>query len=233
MRPRRTNAFTLIELLVVIAIITLLLAILLPAVSRAKSAGQKVACLNNLKQIHLAMDMYLQEWNVYPLSVTGKDITWDEYLANPSLANYEPLGYAVSLMPYHRTEKIYDCPVLASMRCDISYCYNWLVGNDGVAYMGGKANTLKPEQIEMTNRFVLVYDQPIKTTSHGAMYRDIDPSDEWDGADWEPQGMGVLWYYENRDAKGPHNDGHNILFGDGHGQWFLAWHDKDITRVPY
>jgi prepilin-type N-terminal cleavage/methylation domain-containing protein/prepilin-type processing-associated H-X9-DG protein len=63
--------FTLIELLVVIAIIAVLTALLLPTLNRAKERALTAACASNLRQVGIALTLYLHEQNYFPLATVG------------------------------------------------------------------------------------------------------------------------------------------------------------------
>jgi len=58
--------FTLIELLVVISIVSILIALLLPALASARSTAQRVLCQSNLRQIHLGVEMYYEDFKRLP-----------------------------------------------------------------------------------------------------------------------------------------------------------------------
>ena len=96
------RGFTLIELLVVIAIIAVLIALLLPAVQAAREAARRSQCVNNLKQIGLALHNYHQVHDAFPLGVSLNLYTPTQYKAKNSW------GHFGMLLPFAEQQAIYN-----------------------------------------------------------------------------------------------------------------------------
>ena len=110
MTATRRRGFTLIELLVVIAIIGILAAMLFPVFARARESARKTQCLANVKNIAIAIQMYLTDYDRFPPKEHRQEVIdgmgCDTY---PTLAN-PYLRWPVLLDEYVKNKDVYRCP---------------------------------------------------------------------------------------------------------------------------
>ena len=109
----KSKAFTLIELLVVIAIIAVLMAILMPALGRAREQGKRAVCLNNERQLTLAWIMYADEndGKICAANVGHSDYGWVARMdIGDPLADQIASMQAGMLYPYCQNLQLYKCP---------------------------------------------------------------------------------------------------------------------------
>jgi prepilin-type N-terminal cleavage/methylation domain-containing protein/prepilin-type processing-associated H-X9-DG protein len=100
-KTRACSGFTLIELLVVIAIIAVLIALLLPAVQAAREAARRSQCVNNLKQMGLAIANYEGANSCLPP-------TSNAVLMNTGTGNSNDFGMKVRILPYMEQAALYN-----------------------------------------------------------------------------------------------------------------------------
>ena len=126
--------FTLIELLVVIAIIAILAAMLMPALQQARERGRTATCINNMKQVGLAIQMYqrdFDDWSM-PYEFLGASTTW-----GTGLIRYKYLMPKTMICPTYDGSEDKTIPVLSlssanewnvSAYSPYGYNYRWLGG---------------------------------------------------------------------------------------------------------
>lgn len=111
------RAFTLIELLVVLAILAILAGVLLPVLSRSRENGRRAACQNNLRQIGLGLQQYVQDWDEMMIAdwfaPQGSTLPGTTQSADTPNARYKWMD---ATYPYIREEKIFTCPSATGSR---------------------------------------------------------------------------------------------------------------------
>ena len=238
-RDGRFRGFTLIELLVVIAIIAILAGLLLPALSKAKTKGQGILCLNNTKQLMLAWRLYVDDQNG-KIPAAYSDIpsnnvwvygilNWDgNNRDNWDLTNTLVKG---TIWKYTSgTQKIYKCPAdvfltkapNARPRLRSNSINAWMGMHDGKPTWFGNSPPwrmfLKESDVVVPSDTWVFVDEHPDSINDGFFCTDMNPAPNLSAATLPDCPASY------------HNGACGFAFADGHSE-IHKWIDKR-TRIP-
>ncbi len=221
------TAFTLVELLVVIAIIALLMAILMPALKRARELGKRAVCFGNCRQLILAWGMYADEndeklvngaagySNIpptrYDWCVHANELAWVDALPPEWDTELQGLKDG-ALWPYLRNVDVYKCP---TGRPGEMLTYSIMFSMNAVEHTWVKG--IKGAHIK--NRTEIYSPAPglrLVFIDEGRMTADAY----------------AVWYLDETWFDSPpvrHGDGTNVAFADGHAEHW-KWKGTDTIK---
>jgi prepilin-type N-terminal cleavage/methylation domain-containing protein/prepilin-type processing-associated H-X9-DG protein len=217
------RGFTLIELLVVIAIIAILMAILMPALSRAREQGKRAACMNNTKQMALAWNLYADDFDGKIVNANTAVGTFNRdgvcwvYWPGPDATQEAQIAALRKgrIYPYCPSDKLYKCPT--GIRGEVvTYAIP-----DALNGYWAITESIKPQ--------IKTLRTQIKNLSEQIVFLDegrLSPS-SW-----------TIWYDQERwwdQITARHGDGTNFSFADSHSDYW-KWKDPrtlDVAKADY
>jgi prepilin-type N-terminal cleavage/methylation domain-containing protein/prepilin-type processing-associated H-X9-DG protein len=224
-RIRNWNGFTLIELLVVITIIAVLAGLVLSAMNRGKQKALTVSCSNKLRQMGLALGMYLHDNNAFP------------YYSFEYYSNYTAYfdSWFTTLSPYYGVKwdnRNYHCPTYHGQIFGGpnysplgSYAYNcWGTGKifvdeslglGGMDIAGGSSlPAVRESQVKVPSQLFAFGD------ARGTSWSERVPGERFDGECYDMMGLFPGQYYKflitSEYQPFRHGNGFNFTYCDGH-----------------
>jgi prepilin-type N-terminal cleavage/methylation domain-containing protein len=129
--PKSKQGFTLVELLVVIAIIGVLVALLLPAIQAAREAARRTQCVNQVRQMGIALQNHVDAQKVFPTGGNSPNPDIEDYVSGtrnnpgvPNGANKQGLGAFYQLLPYLEQQAVKNVKNTATLKGTIVGLYN-------------------------------------------------------------------------------------------------------------
>jgi prepilin-type N-terminal cleavage/methylation domain-containing protein/prepilin-type processing-associated H-X9-DG protein len=215
-KAKSRSAFTLIELLVVIAIIGILAALLFPTLQSAREKANCAQCCSNLRQIYVGMTLYADE-NDEMFPESGATIPWDTI--DPTTGQH---SWMQQIFPYVNNNKdVFHCPT------DRRSAYSYFNGSRA-AYIAANNQfaSLDRKRIVYPQAYVLSGDTGGSGADGGSFVPlDADKDDYTQNCVGGPAASGGgAWMQWQR-----HGLGQNLLFADGHVQWYGGYVPTEMT----
>lgn len=225
---KRRKGFTLVELLIVIAILAILAALLFPAFAKAREKARQATCTSNLKQLGMAMEMYLQDYDEsFPYQRTP---CW------MSRGTDTGLCWPEQVHPYVKNVQVLRCPSGPSEGCQYARCYPELCGRPNLACnygfnevvqnngeqrnpcgwgLGSIAAMPHPAEVvllgDASTMFVAPWGRDLRSVNVRLAFPRKELPDNCDLSGYSAAQL---------DSWTMHSGGSNLAFADGHVKWY-------------